>query len=474
MELKSKNAFLNDMTIDLKEIGWRLLEQWKSVFLGAVCIMALFLGFMHLHNAKTVANQGQDEVMNQPKSAQEVIDSLPENEQIPVLTAYQFAQQNEQLQTYVRLAPIMQIDPNNAKRLRSSWTTDNADHGHAIAMSYVLELQTNEVVKALINASGADCNIEQFMGLMFFTYPNNVDDSTVCLDLFLTDSMNAEAVQEELVHQVEKAKVKIQKEFGEHSIQDYRSEIGYVSDDRVYTKKVSTLSNMANINQTVTNLRNNFSDLQTAAFTKIMNEDYTSAGVETAPVAPKTITKRNVIAGLILGGIIYIGLYFLIVILSHVVISPAMFRKASVRVLGRWYNPESKKNALLRDRFIWKKHHKKYLDKEMALNKVSEVMSGICQYKGVRSLLLAVATDQSEGQEGFVRDLVDRLKADGIRVTSTVISKKSGNIDENVFMSADGVTVIAIDSKTKIEELAVILDCCNDYEKPVMGSVYLG
>lgn len=474
MKSRTPNDFSAEMIIDIKEIGWRLLEQWKVVLLSSLFLMALFLGLMYTRNVKTAASQEQARKENQQITVQDVIDALPENERVSVSTVCRLTQEVKQLDSYVHTAPIMRIDPNNTKRLRVSWTGSVAKNDYSIAMPYMMEIQTKNCISAIINAGGEELDPQECMDLVYITFPRDEVDNIVCVDVFLTESMDAEAVQEELANQIKNATAKLQTEYGELLIKNYQSEIANVFDDRVYSKQIGTLNNLANLNNQINNLKNNFTDSQKAAFARIQNIDLQSEKTEQAITAPKTITKRNVMAGFVLGAIIYIGLYLLFIILSHSVISPDSLRKDSVRILGEWYDTNSKRNNFFKDAIVWEKHHQGKLDKEEAMIKAVDTISSICKHKDVKELLFASIAEQSKEQANYIQGIIDGLNSQNINVVLAVTQKKKIEFNEKILLTVDGVVLIVSDSKTKYKDLAAVVEQCGDYGKQIMGSIYLG
>ena len=474
MKSNMNKAFLNDTIIDIKEISWRLLEQWKAFVIGALCIMVLFLGSMYIHNSKVAKDYSIAQQVSQPSTAQEVINGLPEGERMAVSTAYSLMIEGKKLDEYIHTAPIMQMNPTNVKRLRVSWVCNELEDNYTTAMAYITELQSQDSVNALISASGVNIEPKYFSELIYGIYPKTEVDHSVGIDVLLTEAMDEQAVQEELSRLIVNANNKMQNNFGEHQIKNYRSEISDVYDDRVYTRQINVLNNFANINSYINSLKNYFSETQEAAFDKIQNNDFSSQRLEQISAPEKTITKRNVLIGFLLGGVIYIGFYFLYIILTHLLISPEVLQKASIRSLGEWYDTNSNKNILLRDCTIWKRHHRKKLDREAAINKASQTIVSICEYNNINNLLMALTGKYTEMQKSFISGLSNRFTSGQLQAKCIEISKERDVIDENAIIETEGVLLIVFDSKTRFSEINTIYDRCQDYEKPIIGSIYLG
>lgn len=472
MESKN-NKMANELMIDIKDFFWRLLEQWKAVLLVAICVMVAFLGFLHIRYSNNIKEKKEAQNITQQITMQDILKTLPEQERSAVVSVYRLWQEREQASEYICSAPIMQIDPNHAKRLRASWAVSKTDKEiNMIDMSYAVEIQSENCIKALVRAGGIELKSDSFSDLVFITYPSELGQEIVCLDVFLTDEMQEESVQKELQHQIEEAHNQLQKEFGNHEIINYKSELAVVSDERVYEKQVSALKRFSDISSQVNSLKNMLSNEQKDALVKLQQMEVEPTATKEASIAPKAITPRNVLIGFVLGILIYAGLFLLYIIISNRVFSVRVLEeKASIRNLGEWHDSTRiTNNALIKDYSIWQRHHFRSLDKEAEINKITHILENVCKHKRISSLLFSLVGEPSILQEGFIKELSQKLKEKGFNVKQT----KSGNLDDSVIMDADGVVVAVIDSRTEFKDLGVLFDRCYDYEKPIIGSVYLG
>lgn len=466
-----KNNYKKEAYIDLKEICWRLLEQWKAIAVVALCVMALFLGYLHFHNANAVKKEEQANQTKDQVTEEEILNSLPESDRSIVASAYRLLQKREQLSDYVCTAPILQVDPNHIKRLNVSWAVgDNGENKNALTMAYLMALQEESVVNALLKASGTDLSPEQFANLMNVTFPTQLNLDIVSGYIILTDDMNVGAIQEELTKQVESIHGKLQNEFGEHRIINYQSGVSVVADSNLYQNQITSLSGLVTVNTQLNNLKNTFSAEQEKAFSKLQSIGTQQVVTEQTQPKPKSISLMDIIIGLILGVCAYVVVYFLYTVISAKVISSTALQEASVRTLGEWHSPsESKTKRLARDGFVWRKHHKGYLDQDGEVDKIANTLGNICSFKQIKNLPLLLTAECSQEQKGFVRSLADSIEAKGIE---TKLLETPFN--DSDLIEADGAVLVIIDSKTKSKDLSSVFDRCNDYEKSILGSVYLG
>ena len=470
---QKRNSFSNTLVIDIKEFCWRLLEQWKVIILVSTCIMVAFLGCMKFRNMRVKATEQKSQSNTVVQSAQEIVNALPDDEKTAVLCTYRLWKEKEQVGEYINTALIMKLDPSHSKRLRVSWGVDTIEQNTGIIqMSYVMGLQSDKCRKALLQASGLDADVEQINDLLLITYPNENDQDLICCDFFLTDNMLGKDVQTELNHQVESIHNDLQVSICEHQIQNYQSEIAIVSDDRILERQTEVLSYYANLNSQVNNLKSTFSSNQKDALTKLQEKENKGSiqEIEQIPSVSPVFSIHNIVIGLAIGVFIYICLFLLYVILSCRIISAKSMQEAPIRLLGELYTDNGGISKLIRDEKIWKHWHHKLFDEERETKRIANILISICQFKQLDSLLLMLSSNISNQQNAVIKDLSSQLKENDIEVEEIEVEKQNA---DQALLSIEGVVLVILGNKTKVREIDSILDRCCEYEKPILGSVYL-
>ena len=467
-----KNKYEKEAFIDLKEMCWRLLEQWKAIVITALVVMALFLGFMYVQNANNAKRQEQANQVQEQVTDEEILAALPEKDRLLVVSAYRLLQKREQFSEYICTTPIVEIDPGHINRLRVTFAVDKGgEDTDALTQAYIMAFQEDSCKNALLEASGSTMSPEQFDSLLTHPFPYQFEIGLVSCDIFMTEDMDAEALKEEMQKQTDSIHARLQNEFGEHRIVDYRSEVSVVSDQGLYTNQITYLNGFVNINNQLNNLKNGFSAEQEKAFSRLQGNVDKQVVAEQPQPAPKSISLLDIIVGLILGVLAYVVVFFLYAVISTRAISSSILKDSSVRRLGEWHSESehNKKNWLISDRFVWKKHHRRYLDRAGEIDKITNALKSICSFKEIRELLLLLTAKCSQEQEEFVRTISDSLRESGINTKLVDTSVQDSDLVE-----AEGAALVIIDSKTRAKEFSSVFDRCNDYEKPIVGSIYLG
>lgn len=473
--MEKDSRYAEEQIINVKELFWQILEQWKAVCAVSFCVMLVFLGCSYIHSTSKIKKEEQSKKEQEQLTNEAIIASLPVNDQSLVSSTYRLWEKSEDLSEYINSAPIMQLDPNHVKRLRASWTVDSFnDNSTKLIMSYVLKTQKEEFVKQLIESSGVELNNNQFNDLFFITFPDETNDDVICCDVFLTDSMNTDAIQERFGQLVEDTHSELQGVFGEHEIKDYQCEVTNVTDKRVYEKQEETLDDYANICSKINSLKNMFSADQKNAYQK-MKEKTLDPGIEESRTAPSTITFVNIIFGFILGMFLYIGSFFLYVLVTKKVISSDALADLSIRSLGEWYAiPDgfTRKN-IIQDVHLLRKHHRSHLDRENEIDSISYRVKSFCNYKKINELVVIAISDITEKEEAFIHDLSNAIIAKNIEVKYMSIGVEDSILDDAI-LNTQAVILVVIGFRTKYDDIGTIVAKCNDFERPVLGSVYLG
>ena len=468
----NQNSLSKEHIIDLKDFCWLVLGQWKAIILVALCVMLAFLGLMSFRQTKALKEQ-DSQYSAQNLSEQDILNTLPDNEQSVVASTYRLLQERDKLSNYICSAPIMEIDPNQAQRLRVSWAVDEKEiDSNTLAMTYLMELKSTDCVNRLIQASGTSMDVGHFSDLVFFTFPEKIGEGVVCCDVFLTDEMQGEKLQSELNNEIQSIFSRMQSEFGQHRLINYKSEITQVADDRVLQRQTTLLNNFANFNNQINSLKNMFSLGQKEALGKL--QEIGNGQTIKAPKRTRVVTLRNILIGLVLGGFIYLVFCLLAVMASGKVFGESMIKGTPARLLGQWDSlfKDSAGNWLVRDKWLWNKQHRNHQDKNVELERATETIESVCVYKNINQLLMFSTAKQTVEQKKFVDELNNRIEAAGLRVMYAEYND-GNSIQDRFFKDNDGVILYLFDSKTHFRDIETIVNRCNDYNKPILGSIYL-
>ena len=105
------------VVIDLKEMLWRLLEQWKTIIVFLVVFTILFLSVTYIQGNKIPDGEEGNVVLTPQDQLEQFSPVIQER----ILSAYNMSLNINDLNSYVTNAPIMQLNPKKVKSLVGVW-----------------------------------------------------------------------------------------------------------------------------------------------------------------------------------------------------------------------------------------------------------------------------------------------------------------------------------------------------------------
>ena len=152
--------------INLKEVIWDLLSQWKAVLITALLMALLVCGAKHAKDVKAfnAAEALQDEAASEEQAGltpeeriAAVLEALPEDEREQVEYVSEQAEMAESMREYLRDSIRMHTDPTNQRRLVQIYnlTANNRGDLAILATIYSRMLQDEDFIKNIAKASRA-------------------------------------------------------------------------------------------------------------------------------------------------------------------------------------------------------------------------------------------------------------------------------------------------------------------------------
>lgn len=477
MNQRSDNRIRNRMVLDLKEMIWCMLERWKFAIVVVLCVALAFLGYMYMRNAKAANQATKEQQANQELTREAFLDSLSPGDRAVVVDADLLVQEQKQQLQYIETAPLMKVDATKAKLLRARWSVETETNTvTALVQEYILALQKETITESLMKSSGISTTLSQFKELISFGQVANETSATINFDILLTDDMDAEAIANEMERVVYSAHGELIKKLGDHKFQGYQSDIVNASSQDIVNRQIGVRSLLTGINSQLPITTGAFTPEQRAAFDKLQLIKSAAEGSATTVSPARTLTPKNLVIGLALGVIAYIACYLLCLLFTKRVMSARVLNGTSAHAIGEWYSveDEKKKFFLTQSLPIWKWHHKQR-DKERALRQCAESISGLCRLKSMTKPVLLMLSELTDSKKAFAQELKETLKNDNIDLQLFEQKSSDGVVpDSQTLLNAEGFVVTVVESKTRLGDLASIIEVCSDYEKPILGSLYLG
>ena len=141
--MNSNNTGRIETVINVKEIIWDLLEQWKAVLITALLVMALVAGAKYAKDMKSYeAAQAEKEAQKQSTASAEdqirdVLEALPESERSTVMTIVNQNEWIEKEKEYINKSILLNTDPTNQRTLAADYYIAAAEDTDSVRDSLI-------------------------------------------------------------------------------------------------------------------------------------------------------------------------------------------------------------------------------------------------------------------------------------------------------------------------------------------------
>ena len=516
--MKYSDSVNNDdqIIIDLKELIWRLLEQWKAIIALGIIVAILFSGFMYTkntekqfnaldtENADSIINDMNDTEnadsiindMNDTENADNILNDLKDEDQTAILSVWQEYKAKANIQEYVNSSLLMRMDPYDVKVLSMIWAVNSDESiNKQIMASYINKLSSKSVVESINESWGSKYEINQIKELISAksTIPvesEAVSDKNVLnIVVYIPEDEDALTAEDCIKRAVSSINEDLNTEIGEHQISLINSDVRVTSDDYLSSLQYSVYSRYNNLVNYAANLRDKLSPEQKEIYDNLLASQTAEEAAGKADGTDKEsvptdsegsglFNKKWIIIGFVLGCIAYIGLYFIIYALSTVIRSPIVAERTyGIRTLGEWYS-RGKAGILafmLNDPWIYKKHHKGHLDMEVEAKRISESAANAFQGIENGSLLFVNDCGDSDDAMSFIEAVKTELSKRGIVTKEADINISEGvYIGEDTIRSSHAVAMILRNDKSNLKSAKDVCSKCYFCDRPVLGAAYIG
>lgn len=473
-----------EVFIDFKEFFWRLAEQWKAILVVALIVMLAFSSVSYI-----LTSNGKEAEGSQFETQEDVLESLSVNDREMVVSVLREKAARDKLQEYIKNSPYMNLDPYRVNTVNMTWliTSEEAINRQLVA-AYVNELASYKLADAVNKAWGSPYNSENIRELLVVksNIPVNTEaelnGNLITITLYVPDDNDGKIAINAINEVVDSVYSKLAGAIGTHAIQALTSELTVTSDLTLAEEQFSHYSRFYNISNQLNSFGKILTEGQNEAYALIsqFNEAVDPKDQEDIVMPNKEnsspFSKKNLLIGFLMGVFLYVIVYFVYFALSGKISSPAGVEGSfGVRTLGEWNSGERKGllGFLKTDKFIYKRHHRGHLNREVELNKASESLSsGFDGEEGGKILLVSGANSGSVTKE-FMSLLSDKLKEFGIETGNTEVDYSEGiSVSEKYLSEFDCVAFVADKQTTAVKEIKDAVSRCGYCGKPFAGVVY--
>lgn len=477
----------NEKNIDIKELFWRIVEQWRAIAIIAIISMLLFSSFMF--SRATMSQEEKTDI----KTADDILSELSSTDQEKIIGVIKEREARDKAQKYISESPLMSIDPYNVCKFSITWLVNSDEKTNKqIVSAYMDELASREIAASIDSLWGGKYGPDLVKDLIYVTSGINIeteaelDSNTIKFTVLIPEDCTEDGIIGIVENNLPAIEERILSSIGDHQLTFAYSDVKMSSDQILAELQYNVYNRFYNLNSQLNTIVNGLSSEQKSVYDRLsvmyskQDDDndivYSDDHVSTEKVS--FFNLRYLAIGLIVGCFIYLCVYLAYYLLSDRVFSVSILESHfGMRILGEWYSEHNGGilRTILRDKFIFKRRHKGHTDIGLEINRIIEPIENALE-ENQRLLLVrcSVSDDDTETSETLTTLLEEKLKDSHITVELTEVNVENGiTLGEKSILSNDAIVIVTNERQSKVKDVKEIYSKCNYCNKPVLGGVYI-
>ncbi len=470
--------------IDLIDLMWRMLMQWKPIVCVMIICGILVVGGMYVKNAR---DHEAKETQKVQMTEEDMISALSEEEYEDVIAVYNILKQRNAVREYAEESLYLQVDPYANDILTTSYRIDTADEtSYSVAAMYGMLLGNDEFMAKLADVTGYKGDLKYIRELIGVSTPGIESSSLVFSFSFtLLPDMDAEAIAKTVdAYVTEEAygQLHAMKEFTVTKVaQSVKNTInaGTSNTQMDYDARIKSL------NASLKSAKDALTEEQKALY-EYMAEEEGQQGKEDGrfkkaenedPVMTKTSMIKYLVVGCFVGAFLYAGCVLLLAIFS-----PKLQTTGEMADVYRLYmidelHDKKFKGSLqkfLYDRNVYNlRYGKKNRDMGKSVDEAVKQISGLKDRDEVEKIYLAPLGEgfASGMPADYYAKVTERLLAAGI----TVERLNESDLKNEILTVSDQAGIVALTNigDTKYSALDELCGYAYKYGIEILGVVAL-
>lgn len=476
--------------INIKEIIWDLLGQWKAVFITALLMMVLVAGAKYAKDMKgyeevqAEKNAGAQSQAPAEERIDEVLNELPDDERATVIT---MVKQNEWIESekeYINDSILMNTDPANQRTLVADYyisaDEDSESARTSLVYAYSAQLKDESSLKNIGKVIDPDADSKYIAELITVKNEDRLTASksdVIEIQIVLPESADAGEVEAALTAELKGYTAELGSKICPHSIDILSTGVAYLYNKNAVDNRTNILYSIYNLQNNTKNMKSSLSDGQKTALESIMAiktaaraaSDIEEGSEESAGTkdGKPGISKKYALLGFVLGALMYAFIYLMLVIFKGRInnANDAEYY-TQARLLGEVYSKEEHKGfkALLHSVFVDKLRYEGKLDEDEQLRKAASAVDVACKHARIDSVSCLCFSEPMKAAE----KVIEAIQGKDIKISLMDISKES---DEEYLLGLDNVVIIS-DNNSKIADVTAVVSRLAEYDVERIGTVY--
>ena len=488
--------------IDLIELMWRMLAQWKAILVCALIMALLVPSAVYLRDTRSYEAAQAEKETADPVDPAEAIENLlvalkPEDR-----PAVEQALRNDEIieakREYLSRSLLVNLDTDKAATAFIGYMIDgeaaeDSELKFALFKGYSAAFGDTLALNEIMDAMAVDSETIYIKELVSADGTLDSDTANVFqINILCPDAAMVENVAEAADRIMEKTCESLSKTVGRHNVKRIFTHSSPRTLESVSTTAGNAYSALYNLQSQQRAHIGTLNADQKAAYEAIAEirsaelsageaADMAVVGTEEAengePQKPG-FSKKYAALGFVLGVFLYVMLYALWLVLSRRIDNAGAAQSyTGARLLEEYYCSAKKGalSALLHSKAVTKHRYAKKMDLSAQADKIAEAISASCANKGIREIaLLQLFEDTNAGAGALISAVKERLDKAGANIGLATDTVPAFPAPDEKDLSDKKNAVFFITDSTKATTLDNTLSLCKDYEIGKIGTVFIG
>lgn len=483
-----------EMEINLKEVIWDLLEQWKAILITALMVAVLVCGAKYAKDARAIetAAQSKAEAEKQANIPTEeriaaVLDGMSEEDATAVTNMATQYEWLDSQKAYLKNSILMNTDPTQQRVLKFVYYISGTEQNAApITRAYSSYVGSRDFVAELkkIIAPNSD---DKYVGELIQTYSGNANSedelfpNVLNIRIIMLDNTDADAVSHLVSKELSEQTKQLSDRFAAHKLQQILLEEATIYNYDGVNKKTNTINGINSLQNAIKTAEGNLSEEQKTAANTIYailkeSEDAESAEVndnssvrekddKSTEASSARISKKYALLGFILGVMAYAFIYLVALILKgQVNYASDVENYTGARLLGEvyYFNEHKGIEKLTKSKLVEDIRYKGMKDEKEQIKKTVDTIAAVCKHAEVKDLAVLNLGDN-------ICDITEDIEKKGIKTKKYNFKdyKEEDLLDTKSML-------LQIGDRTKLVDVIRAISLCDEYNVKVIGSTFTG
>ena len=483
-----------EIEIDLVDLMWKLLMQWKAVLIVCILMALLVPGVKYVKDSKAYKAQLADKKKAEEqtsKPANERIESalklLPADARDDVLFLIQQQEMIDTQKDYLNNSIWINTDPASQRHLSIKYLlkSGSGTDMRTLADAYSTVLHTSETLEELCDVIDPDSRLE-YIDELVDTKNEDIESGKAESAIYTVTVTLPEDTDAEIVTGIIDAALsghtsQLNDSVGDHSLTKVGADDRNVYNKDVVERRANTTYTINNLNSSIDNAKSKLSPEQQTAFESIVAIKQAAGKADAAAdtddsasddeLQPPGFSKKYSVLGLLLGVFLYAGIYVVMLILKKVVTSASTAQNyTGTRLLGEIYSMKKHKgiSALFTSNMVAKWRYKEKLDADKQIDTLASTVDAVCSHHSTDKLTLLLS-GIGKDFDSQIKQIVSRCSSAGKKSIDVL---NADEMDEKALTSVKNA-VYVVSNDSKVDKLGDLISLVRDYDVTPLGTVFL-